>query len=334
MKPTGWFQIGWSDDVGPGQVRTLRYFGQELVAYRGASGAVSVLDAYCEHLGAHLGYGGTVHGDDIECPFHGWRWNAQGRNVCIPYQDRVSKARRIRTWPVVERNGVLYIWHDICNDGAGREPLYDVPQIFTLFEASGPEVDYLPPADDGRMLRSATTVHPQYVLENGVDFAHFKYVHGADELPELQSQHFDDWAFRTTMRLRFHSRRRPGEFVTGGVQVCNLGVSLGYAYAWGSGRVCSLTAVTPVDDEVSDLRFTAWVSRDGDSEQRLSDRQRSAVTQAKADLGIWEHQRFTEPPALATAEAAGFRSMRRWARRFYPDAAVDAVGAVAAELAN
>jgi phenylpropionate dioxygenase-like ring-hydroxylating dioxygenase large terminal subunit len=49
--------------------------GLELVVFRGAdSGAVSVLDAYCPHLGAHMGVGGQVVGDCMECPFHKWQF--------------------------------------------------------------------------------------------------------------------------------------------------------------------------------------------------------------------------------------------------------------------
>lgn len=84
-----------------------------------------MFDAYCEHLGAHLGYGGRVQDDNIVCPFHGWQWNGEGRNVCIPYQDHPNKARRIRTWPVTEANESVFIWHDL----EGRDPLYAVPDI-------------------------------------------------------------------------------------------------------------------------------------------------------------------------------------------------------------
>jgi hypothetical protein len=33
-----------------------------------------VLSAHCRHLGAHIGHGGTVNGDRVVCPFHGWEW--------------------------------------------------------------------------------------------------------------------------------------------------------------------------------------------------------------------------------------------------------------------
>ena len=91
MKPTGWFQVAWSDEIGVGDVHKMKYFDQEMVAWRAESGQLTVMNAYCEHLGAHLGYGGKVVGEVLQCPFHGWQWSQEGRNVCIPYQDRPNR---------------------------------------------------------------------------------------------------------------------------------------------------------------------------------------------------------------------------------------------------
>jgi Rieske [2Fe-2S] domain len=49
--PTGWFVVAWSSDVAPGEVKRLHYFRRELVCFRTDGGEVSVLDAYCQHLG-------------------------------------------------------------------------------------------------------------------------------------------------------------------------------------------------------------------------------------------------------------------------------------------
>ena len=129
MKPTGWFQVAWSEEIGFGDVHKMKYFDQEMVAWRAESGQLTVMNAYCEHLGAHLGYGGKVVGEVLQCPFHGWQWSSEGRNVCIPYQDRPNRGRRVRTYPVVERNESVYIWHDI----KGTEPNFDVPDVFASF---------------------------------------------------------------------------------------------------------------------------------------------------------------------------------------------------------
>mgnify|MGYP001819168585 CR=1 FL=1 len=68
-KPTGWYQIGWSSDYPAAEAVPLRYFGEDLVAYRGEDGSLHVLEGHCKHLGAHLGHGGKVVGDCIQCPF-------------------------------------------------------------------------------------------------------------------------------------------------------------------------------------------------------------------------------------------------------------------------
>ena len=44
--PSGWFQVAWSAEIGVGDVRPLRYFDMDLVAFRGVSGTLSVLDAH------------------------------------------------------------------------------------------------------------------------------------------------------------------------------------------------------------------------------------------------------------------------------------------------
>ena len=82
-------------------MRPLHYFGEDLVAYRDESGELHVMEAHCKHLGAHIGHGGKVVGDCVECPFHGWRWGPDGTNRYIPYQpDRPNRGLTLRVYPV------------------------------------------------------------------------------------------------------------------------------------------------------------------------------------------------------------------------------------------
>ena len=101
-KPTGWFMVGWSEEYQPGTVRPLKYFGRDLVAWRGDGGEMHVLDAHCPHLGAHLGHGGKVNGDCIECPYHGWGYGPDGINKYIPYEDRPNVSKQLRAFVVKE----------------------------------------------------------------------------------------------------------------------------------------------------------------------------------------------------------------------------------------
>ena len=69
--PVGWFQVAYSEDLDVGAVVPLHYFGQHLVLFRGED-QLGLLDAYCPHLGAHLGHGGR-EGNSVVCPFHAWK---------------------------------------------------------------------------------------------------------------------------------------------------------------------------------------------------------------------------------------------------------------------
>ena len=228
MKPTGWFQVAWSAEIGVGDVHRMTYFGQEMVAWRAQSGLLTVMDAYCEHLGAHLGFGGHVEGDVIECAFHGWQWNQDGRNVCIPYEDRPNRGRRIRTHPVVERNESVYIWHDV----EGRDPFFDVPDVFSGFGDDSSVADYYPMAT---LYRPQLELHPQYVLENGVDFAHFKFVHKTPIVPVFTRHDFDRPVSYVDFTITFEGDEYQSiADITSGVEAINggLGVAVTRVGAW------------------------------------------------------------------------------------------------------
>jgi nitrite reductase/ring-hydroxylating ferredoxin subunit len=101
--------VGWSPEFPTGEVRPLHYFGEDLVAYRDESGELHVLEAHCKHLGAHIGHGGKVVGDCVQCPFHGWRWGPDGTNRYIPYQpDRPNRALTLRVFPVREQYATAF----------------------------------------------------------------------------------------------------------------------------------------------------------------------------------------------------------------------------------
>jgi phenylpropionate dioxygenase-like ring-hydroxylating dioxygenase large terminal subunit len=334
MKPTGWFQVAWSDEIAAGTVHRMRYFDTEMVGWRAESGSVTVMDAYCEHLGAHLGYGGRVVGEVIQCPFHGWQWNHEGRNVCIPYQDRPNRGRRMRTYAVVECNDAIYIWHDV----EGRPPYFDVPDVFADFDDAAVRDDYYPIQT---MYRQGLEVHPQYVLENGVDFAHFKYVHNTPIVPVFTRHDFDGPVAYVDFTITFEGAAdadgaagRLIDDVNSGVEAINGGLGVAITKSWGMVDNRTISAITPVDANTSDVRFSVYIGRTpGDDSPKAAARAqafgRAVIDQFLADVQIWQHQRYTARPALATAEMAGFTALRAWARQFYPGPAGTAAAGVA-----
>ena len=253
MTPTGWFQVAWSDEIDTGAVHRMTYFGNDMVAWRARSGRLTVMDAYCEHLGAHLGYGGHVEGEVIQCPFHGWQWDAAGRNVSIPYEPRPNKGRRMRTYPVVECNESVYVWHDV----EGGEPYFEVPDIFSGFDDSSSAAYYYP-----RMTlhRTRVKLHPQYVLENGVDFAHFKFVHKTPIVPLFTRHDFDGPVSRVDFTITFEGD--DGQIiddVNSGVEAINGGLGVAVTKSWGMVDNRTISAVTPVDESTCDIRFTVYI---------------------------------------------------------------------------
>ena len=90
--PRGWFMIAEADEV-QSKALPLRFFGRDFVIYRGESGKVFLMDAYCPHMGTHLGgnttsyvvIDGQIEGDSIRCPYHAWRFGPDGKCDDIPY---------------------------------------------------------------------------------------------------------------------------------------------------------------------------------------------------------------------------------------------------------
>ncbi|MGV0793235.1 Rieske 2Fe-2S domain-containing protein [Mycolicibacterium sp. XJ1819] len=315
--PTGWFQVAWSADIGERAVVPLRYFGRDLVAFRRSDGQVSVLDAQCQHLGASLAHGGCVVDDGIQCPFHGWVWDGAGRNVRIPYEKRPNRGRRIRHYPVAEKNDSIYIWHDVD----GNEPAWEAPDAFAVLGDHVASRSYFPFDEQCRTRFERVKVHPQIIAENAVDPHHFRFVHKTPISPTVlrESQGHPTWSTKVGFGNRWaDGADRPGDTLnTIEIYWSGLGVSFNGEHTRDGIRVVSICA-TPVDETTSDIFAGYWISDDTDGFAERLDAAKAALPD---DIRIWEHQVYMDLPALAPSEAAGFAALRTWARGFYPESA-------------
>ncbi len=116
--PASWYLFGASAEVARGPV-SKAMLGRQLVAFRGESGALAVMDARCSHMGADLGCG-QVAGDEIVCPYHNWRYGTDGICTHTPGVAQVPRFARQRTFPVIERHGYVFFFN-------GLEPLFPLP---------------------------------------------------------------------------------------------------------------------------------------------------------------------------------------------------------------
>ncbi|WP_007512107.1 Rieske 2Fe-2S domain-containing protein [Pseudofrankia saprophytica] len=287
--PNGWFIVARADEIEPGRTKTLFYFGKDLVLFRGNDGTPYLFDAYCPHLGANLGVGGKVVDGSLQCPFHGWRFDgASGACVEVPYDDNpyIPKTATARSYPVVERNHMIWAWHHLER----AEPTYEVPEVAEFHDA-----DWLPIVV--KDFEVATCC--QEMAENNVDTPHFLYVHGTPSIPEEEFQ--TDGHYKRTVGMN-------GNFVREG-----FGLGLGVLRV--KGYTTFVSSTTPIDEENVHVRwiFTAPRSLGDDAAEKASLSFTAGVSQ---DLPIWENKIFKDPPVLRPSEKA-VTEQRRWCQQFY-----------------
>lgn len=103
-----WYAGALADEVGEG-LFARRLLGEAVLFYRTANGDPVALHDLCPHRFASLHSGRKV-GDEIECGYHGLRFDARGNCTRSPYGESPPGNARVKAWPVVERHGVLWIW--------------------------------------------------------------------------------------------------------------------------------------------------------------------------------------------------------------------------------
>jgi phenylpropionate dioxygenase-like ring-hydroxylating dioxygenase large terminal subunit len=306
--PFGWFQVAWSDDLAPGQVVPRFYFGRHLVLWRDEHGRAHLNDAFCPHLGGHFGYGGkVVQGDQLQCPFHGWEFDAAGANTCIPYSDRVNQKARIRSYPVRElADHFVVAWYH--PDDA--EPLY--------------EIDAPPEATDSEYgewmgQHFSVAAAAQELAENSVDGPHFRYVHNTETVPEIQSYETDGYVSRMRSVQRFPT---PRGVVDGRIDVDNHGPGFSATRFSGIVDTFLIGAAVPVDANTCEVRFSFRTRRLGDAETTSTVGKafvREVCKQFEEDRPIWEHKAHLRRPALADTDPP-FMKFRKWYAQFYASA--------------
>ncbi len=118
-----WYVAAWADEIGTTPVaRTL--LNEPVVLFRGASGRVSALEDRCCHRALPLHHGDVV-GDCLRCAYHGLEYNAEGQCVRIPGQEKIPTKAKVRRYPVVEQDDLVWIWMgDEAEAQADKVPSY------------------------------------------------------------------------------------------------------------------------------------------------------------------------------------------------------------------
>ena len=152
--------------------------GVRLVAFRDGDGNARVLSDTCIHRGASLSKGKIVDGC-VQCPYHGWQYDGEGRCVKIPtLKDKSPPARaKVDSYPVYERYGVVFAFlGDLPESERPPVPVVDEDGV-EGWEVTGPIVFEI-------------NAYFERSIENGMDPIHNEFVHPSQGAPAVDEERF------------------------------------------------------------------------------------------------------------------------------------------------
>jgi 3-ketosteroid 9alpha-monooxygenase subunit A len=315
--PRGWFIVAEAKELDAGPM-AIDYFGQEFALYRGESGRVVMLDAYCGHMSTHLTAGKSAHivatdaqveGDSIRCPYHAWRYSAEGHVDDIPYHDGpCPKSASITSYTVREVMGMILVWWNPEDPTA--TPDFEPPylEMWDHPHAVHWELDHL----------GEVNMHGVEMLDNMADVRHLGPTHGSpceyfeveakDHMIiqrqggflELYQAQLDTVTWYTGPGLLL-SKQTFGE-VTMFELIANTPVKDGVSKAWHGALSLAMNA-PPNEEDIEGARGL-----------------QAGVLQAfAADFDVWKNKNPCLKPMQLKTDGP-FRKVRTWANQFYNNA--------------
>lgn len=225
-----WWVAGTCEEVGRKPVGRW-ILDQPVVLYRRETGEAVALEDRCAHRWAPLSLG-TVSGDDIICPYHGFRYNGNGKCVSVPTQSLIPKKAQVKTYPVLERSPFIWIWTGDPDKVKDAE-----------------EPPALPWATDPSWIvaRGTYLLEANYLTlkENVLDLTHFAFVHGNtfQVMDYLNPPTVETDGTRVTYRQEFANTPLPALY----------GIPTGIGVEKPATRVNSGSFVTPAMQEATVL---------------------------------------------------------------------------------
>jgi phenylpropionate dioxygenase-like ring-hydroxylating dioxygenase large terminal subunit len=156
-----WYVAALSRDVDRRPMKS-RLLGDALVLYRKQTGEVVALRDRCPHRHAPLSLG-TLVGDDIQCRYHGFRFNDAGGCTSIPGETIVPTAVSVHKFAASERHGLVWVW---------------MGEPSTADQARVPEWPWLERPGFLSYYKEFTVDAPfQMIVDNLMDLTHVHFVH-------------------------------------------------------------------------------------------------------------------------------------------------------------
>ena len=158
-----WQPVCRSDELGD-LPRWVKILGEELVAFRNASGAVGLLELHCPHRGTSLEFG-LIDARGIRCCYHGWLFAVDGTILETPGEpaDSTLKDKLFHgAYPTHEELGIVFAYLG-PPDQLPAFPAYDTFSRPGYRRVAGP-IYYYP-------------CNWLQIVENSMDSAHTAFLH-------------------------------------------------------------------------------------------------------------------------------------------------------------
>jgi vanillate O-demethylase monooxygenase subunit len=157
-----WYPLAWSRDIGR-HLSTRRVLEEDIVVFRTEAGETAALEDVCPHRLAPLSIG-RLHGDAVECGYHGLQFDCSGKCTHAPGMPRPAPNMFVRSYPTAESMGMVWVW-------MGPPELANKADVFRLPEYDDPGYSHV----EG----DALEVHANYLnlADNLCDPTHVVYVH-------------------------------------------------------------------------------------------------------------------------------------------------------------
>lgn len=158
-----WYAIMESKEIKDKPVGVTR-MNEKLVLWRDKSGKLNCIYDKCCHRGAALSLG-CIKDNEIECPFHGFRYDGEGKVTLIPANGRaaeIPERYKVNGYMVKDAYGLVWLWY-----GDQHEP--NIPEV-PFFEDLREGFCY-------KSFNEVWDVHYTRAVENQLDVVHLPFVH-------------------------------------------------------------------------------------------------------------------------------------------------------------
>lgn len=157
-----WYAASWAADLKPDETLAKTILSIPIVLWRDASGNPVALEDRCCHRHLPLSMG-RVTGDTLQCGYHGLEFDATGDCVKVPGQSKVPPGATVRSFPVVEKYSMVWIWP---GDPA-KATETTIPEL--------PWLDSLGWVHTGGVIRMKADY--RLLIDNLLDLTHVSYIH-------------------------------------------------------------------------------------------------------------------------------------------------------------